>query len=196
MILEPPTFNHLPNPLSSMTHVPPIQSSTYTTHNNSTLYNNNENNDQNININESEKSKKSELEERIDDNKEFDNQSNTRQISENDVVDNKINESSYFDFTCSPGDFIIVLGSMNEKMNMGRNRANLDDNYFNLGLIGQEFNGKLGFWKSELCDSNTVFACVCKCVWIIAFVWDCMYVYMRVGMYVRVCVCVCACSLS
>ena len=74
---------------------------------------------------------------------------------------------------------------------MGRNRANLDDNYFNLGLIGQEFNGKLGFWKSELCDSNTVFACVCKCVWIIAFVWDCMYVYMRVGMYVRVCVCVC-----
>lgn len=143
MILDPPTFNHHPNPPSSMTYVPPIQSSTYTTHNYSK--------DQNMNIdeNENEKLKKTESNQKIDHDKEFEIQPKKQQISENNIVEDEINEFSYNDFICTPGDFIIMLGPMNEKMNMSRNTANLDDNSSKLALNGQEVNGKIGFWKSE-----------------------------------------------
>ena len=103
----------------------------------------------NRNENENEKLEKTESNQKIDDNKEFEIQPKSQQISENNIGEDEINESSYDDFICTPGDFIIMLGSINEKMNMNRNTANLDDHSSKLALNGQEFNGKIGFWKSE-----------------------------------------------
>ena len=156
LILEPPTFNHFRNPLSSIPSTTTTTTTTTTTHhdsnqNNSSSQNNNFSHKiNNENVNKSFQIGEKEIVELnvMESNDKLNNdmtldKSKIDQISEYNTVNGEINESSINDFICLPGDFIVLSGPFEIK--------NIRDNCSKLALNEQEISGKIGFWKSELC---------------------------------------------
>ena len=124
--------------------------STTTNNGNHGNHGNNENsssenrNSQIIQLNEIEKLNEMNCEEEMEENKTF-KQLELPQISENNSVNN---ENSEYDFICSPGEYIVILGPIQKNI-MKKCETDLNDNSLKLTLNEQEINSKIGFWKSE-----------------------------------------------
>ena len=110
----------------------------------------------------------------IDKNVTF-KQSEVSQISENNSVDNDINESSVNDFICTPGDYIVISGPI-QKNNMKKYENDLSDNALKLALNEQEIHSRIVFLKSKffLFLTPKSFKCHDVSVCIHVFVFVCM----------------------